>query len=261
MIPDKTVDKMMKLIFSIILGIAINATAQTNFDILICKNAIYTNATIIRETPAYVVVSYSGGLAKVAHTNLPDTLQKQFNFDPEKAQATLEAEAKNARDVQQKKVDYVNYLASLRGPNKVVRIKSLNPDGTCIISEEGTVLMGGIPPATANYFARISYLRNAIANQSGRAKQMARDAERADANAATYASGDASYVNSAMAQRQRANNMVVNANQAAEQVAEMKNELSELEADFSKYTGLVAYSTGLKNSGITIWQCVGLHQE
>ena len=105
-------------------GVGLNVSAQTNFAILICKNASYTNATIIRETPAYVVVSYSGGLAKVAHTNLPDALQKQFNFDPEKAQATLDAEAQHAKDVQRKKVEYANYLATLRGTNQTVRVKS-----------------------------------------------------------------------------------------------------------------------------------------
>jgi hypothetical protein len=70
---------------------ALTVSAQTNFDVLVCKDASYTNATIIRATPAYLVVSHNDGISKVALTNLPDSLQQKYPYDPEKIAAAAAA--------------------------------------------------------------------------------------------------------------------------------------------------------------------------
>jgi ankyrin repeat protein len=95
-----------KLVLLLSLG-ALASGAQTNFDVLVCKNASYTNAVIIRTNLVYVVVSYANGIAKVALTNLPPALEKQFSYDQTKDQikvTPLMAKAKSnqaseARDI------------------------------------------------------------------------------------------------------------------------------------------------------------------
>jgi hypothetical protein len=229
-------------------GVGLNVSAQTNFAILICKNATYTNATIIRETPAYVVVSYSGGLAKVAHTNLPDALQKQFNFDPEKAQATLDAEAQHAKDVQRKKVEYANYLATLRGPNQTVRVKSFNSDGTVQIAPGGRVILGNVPAVTINYFQRCNQLQNEINNLQNKTFS------------ATFTS--ANTFDDSVTSKWAVQDALNDAKRARDRkVSILKEDLAELIQTGADFTTITAFSTGIENARTPVWQCVGLHQE
>src|ERR1035441_2146779 len=82
---------MIAKIALFLVGAALTVSAQTNFDVLVCKNASYTNATIIRATLAYLVVTHNDGIAKVALTNLPNSLQQKYKYDPDKATAALAA--------------------------------------------------------------------------------------------------------------------------------------------------------------------------
>src|ERR1039458_8019186 len=82
---------MIAKIALFLVGAALTVPAQTNFDVLVCKNASYTNATIIRATLAYLVVTHNDGIAKVALTNLPSSLQQKYKYDPAKATAALAA--------------------------------------------------------------------------------------------------------------------------------------------------------------------------
>ena len=76
---------LLKLIavLALLVGVTLNASAQTNFyAVLVCKNARYTNATIIRTNPPYVIVDYTNGAARVAITNLPQPIQDSIGYDP-----------------------------------------------------------------------------------------------------------------------------------------------------------------------------------
>ena len=78
-------NKVLKTKLVLLLSlVALAAGAETYFDVLICKNASYTNATIIRTNLVYVVVMNANGLYKVALTNLPPSLAKQFGCDQTK---------------------------------------------------------------------------------------------------------------------------------------------------------------------------------
>ena len=243
------------LFFSLV---TLTVWAQTNFDVLVCKNASYTNATIVGATPAYLLVSHDHGVAKVALTNLPDSLHKHYHYDPDKAAAAAAAE--KVRQVKNAKANAARaqYLASLRGTNRVIRVIAvLDAFGQCQTSV-GRVYMLGLPGSVGDYLNRYYQLKASIADNQVRAENMARAADRADANAATGASGDQAYVNAVMAQRYQANNMVRDANEAAEDLSKMKANMSEMELGLVQNTAIVAYSTGTQYSGFPMWQCVGV---
>src|ERR1017187_5869758 len=105
---------MIAKIALFLVGAALTVSAQTNFDVLVCKNASYTNATITRATPAYLVVMHNAGVEKVALTNLPDTLREKYPYDPDKAAAALAAEEKKQQDAIKAKEENAKSLAALR---------------------------------------------------------------------------------------------------------------------------------------------------
>ena len=248
----------MRMTFWLVLLSAFNLMAQTNFDVLVCRNASYTNASIIRTTPAYAVVSFEGGLAKVAMTNLPDTLQKQFGYDPEKAAALLAAEEKHRLAVVKARADQARLIASLRGTNQTIQIKVVLDDyGQCQTSV-GQIYAIGLPASVSEFLANYYQLKANIPTAEANAGQLMRDYKRADANAMTGASGDPAFVDAWMAQRQRAENMRVDAENAADEVKNMKSRLAEMQDNLIQNTSVVAYPTGLKYSGFQQWQCVGV---
>ena len=125
--------------------VTLTVSAQTNFDVLVCKNAGYTNATIIRTTPVYAVVTHNEGISKVALTNLPFSLQQHYHYDPTNAAAALAAEEKHRLNVIKAKAEQAKYLASLRGKNQVIRVTSvLDSFGQCQTSV-GQIYITGFP--------------------------------------------------------------------------------------------------------------------
>jgi hypothetical protein len=251
----------MKMMFTLLLIVAaVTVSAQTNFDVLVCKNASYINATIMRATPSYLVVSHNDGISKVALTNLPFSLQQRYHYDPTNAAAAIAAEEKHRLDVIKARAEQAKYLASLRGTNQVIQVKSvLDSFGQCDTSA-GRIYITGLPSSVSGYLAQYYQLKAAIADNQVRAENMARAADRADANAAVGASGDAAYVNAVMAKRQQANNMIQNANEAAENLSKMKSNLTEMKMGLIQNTTVVAFPTGQKSNGMDQWQCVGVAQ-
>ena len=245
----------------LLLSLASSLFAQTNFDVLSCADRDLTNATIIRSTPAYVVVQFDGGLVKEALTNLPPVLQEKYHYNPTNAAAALATEEAHRLKVIADKIAQQKYLASLRGSNELVQVIYIaDAFGQCKISGHGNVYMVGIPSSVNDYLSRYWQLKNGISDAAARAERMARAASRADANAPTAAGGDASYVDAAMAQRTTANNMIENANNAAADVEKMKSDLADMETGLVNSTTVIAYPTGLQYAGLSQWQCVGVSQ-
>lgn len=78
---------MRTLIFLILS--AASTTAETNrFPSLRVGSSTYTNAEIRAVTATDLIISFDGGGAKVALTNLSPELQKRFGYDPAKAKAS-----------------------------------------------------------------------------------------------------------------------------------------------------------------------------
>jgi hypothetical protein len=245
---------------------ALTVSAQTNFDVLVCADRSLTNAAIWDVTPAYLVIDYDGGITHEFITNLPADLQKKYHYDPVAATALLAAEKQRVLNGQLNKLKHDQYLASLRGTNQIIRIISFNQFGLCEISGESggggvgvvrqKVYIFGLPQSLKDFMIREDQLKIDVENAAANAIQKSRAADRADANAPVEAGGDPNYVAAAMAQRKAANNMALDAKDAAEDVATMKENLTEMESQETDATTITAYPTGQSYNTIPLWQCV-----
>jgi hypothetical protein len=249
------------ILFAIIGFMAVEVSAQTNFDVLVCADRSLTNATIWQATPAYLVISYSDGLTHESITNLPPDLQQKYHYDPAAAAEQTARDRQHQIDIQTAFIKRQQYLASLRGTNQAVRIISFDQFNMCEIERSDgaprqKVYMYGLPQSVKDFMVREANLKNDIANAAVDAIQKSKAADRADANAPVEASGDANYVASAMAQRRSANNMALDAKDAADDLATMKNNLEEMQPQETAATTITAYQTGQSYNTIPIWQCV-----
>ena len=242
---------------------ALAAAGQTNFtyDVFHTPQADYTNATILRTNAAYIVVSHLDGISKVALTNLFPEQQAQFGYDPKKAAAALTAEKKRAEDQRAAAIAHEKYLKSLRGIAQAVQCTAvLDTFGMCQIQStngSGKVYMMGLPPRVKTFLDNLQQLRNAVAQQSDYADSLARRAARADANApAKSVKGDVTFVNAQLAKRRKANNLALDAKDAADKLKAMKKQLEEMENQLVAATTFYACPTGIYDSGIPRWQAV-----
>jgi len=228
--------------------------AQTNFDVLVCKNACYTNATIIRATPAYLVVDFNGGLAKVAMTNLPANLQEQYHYDPDKAAAALADDEQHRLDAINAKTERAKYLASLRGTNQVIRVEAvLDSFGRCQTTA-GQIYLTGLPPSVSSYLARYDQLKASVVESQIQLENKARAS-----NASIGGGGNPAAVFELMkqnlkGQRKQTTKKVQETDQAGENLSKLKSSLAEMESGLARNTSLIAYPTGMKYSGLPLWQ-------
>ena len=122
--------KTTLVLFLVVAGLTVFAsTNDIHLDVLLTGQGNFTNATIIRHNPAYAVVDYPGGSVKVADSNLPPDLQKQFAYSPSNAAAFIAAE-KNKHDAAlqteaAKRAAYNAYLASIRGTNQFITVTKI----------------------------------------------------------------------------------------------------------------------------------------
>jgi hypothetical protein len=130
------------------------ALCQTNFfPRLVCSNATYTDATIESVTPATVTVWWSGGGERISITNLPPELQRRYHYDPEAAQAYLDAQAakKTAqRERDKKAAEALEEAKETFGPERTVRVINIVNDWHVQILVDGKVAEAYIrklPPA------------------------------------------------------------------------------------------------------------------
>jgi hypothetical protein len=249
----------MKMILIFLVSTFVVA-AQTNltFDLLITRQGEFQNATIIRTNAAYIIVNHATGIAKIAMTNLSPWLQEKLGYDPVAASNSIAAEKKHDIDLRQAKIDRQKYIASLAGAPQSVRCVSILQYGLCELQTTNGVIKAyiGVPDNVRNFLVRYDQLESGITSQEQFATQRARAADRADANAPVAAEGDAAYVNAAMAQRQQANNMVVDANQAADDLANMKSEFKLMDKRILEATTFTAFPTGTFENGIPRWQAM-----
>jgi hypothetical protein len=111
---------------AVLVTFAPSAFTQTNFfPRLECKNRAYTNAIIESVTPATVTIFWDGGGERIAITNLPPELLKSYHYDPEAAQAYLDAQAARKAAVKERAEQELAAMARARetlGPAQKVRI-------------------------------------------------------------------------------------------------------------------------------------------
>ena len=228
-----------------LLGIA--AGAQTNFEVLHTASLDYSNATIIRTSPAYAVVMYNDGIAKVPWTNLPITLQKQFGYSPAAAAAfAIQEKQKHIAELQAKN-DYARKMASLRGTNRLVQVTSVIDEfGQCTIScptASGRVYLIGLPASVNAFYTRREELQNAIADLKNTPITVSETVK------------DPNDPDPAFTARLAVQNALENAKDArADKLGEAKEELSDLNATATESTTVWAYPTGLTYAGLPEWK-------
>ena len=80
------------LTLSLSLGVEVPKTLKTK------SGKVYEGAKLRKAEPDGLLISHSGGIAKVLFTDLPEDIQAQFGYDPQKAlefQAALAEQRKN----------------------------------------------------------------------------------------------------------------------------------------------------------------------
>ena len=226
-----------------LLAAVLSATAQTkpDWEVFSTSQGDFTNATVIRTNPAYLVVSHQNGISKVAFTNLSPELQKQYGYDPAKAAAALENEKAHALLVAQQRIEYENALAKLRGPQQKITVKALLDDfGQCDTSV-GKIYLLGVPASVAGYYAQRDSLQSALAQAQGTPPP-------------ATVSGTYRSLRAEKNALQRAQASTQKQNTAA--IAQLQKQLTALEKTQAKATTVNAYWTGLKDNGIPRWQVV-----
>jgi hypothetical protein len=87
----------MKTIMSIILFVALNGVSQvTNWQKLIVNGQSYSNARIVKATPADALIAFDGGMVQLPMEQMPKETQTFFTYDPVKA-STYREEQKALR--------------------------------------------------------------------------------------------------------------------------------------------------------------------
>gem|GEM_PF-4248845 len=78
---------------------ATSPTASIPTNLVTRSGVTYKNITVIRAETDGIVINHTAGIAKVAFDDLPESLQRQYNYDPVKAAETRrqQAEAQAAR--------------------------------------------------------------------------------------------------------------------------------------------------------------------
>lgn len=255
----------MKTIAILLIG-ASSAWAQTNFfPLLECRSATYTNVTISHATPAYAILTWSGGSAQVSLGDLPESVQKQYGYDRANAEMFLQKKKDQERatqaEVAKARIAYEKYIAALAGTNQPVWIMSINSDAPYTVCTARTlagnkeICVKNLPQRTRDFVVRLAQLRIDVVNAETRTENYTMAAKRADAAAPIAAEGNADYVNAAMTQRSQANNMAVNAEQMQNNLAKMKSALALMETQELEKATVTAYPTGQFWSGKEIWIC------
>jgi|ERR1017187_2109392 hypothetical protein len=234
---------MIAKIALFLVGAALTVSAQTNFDVLVCKNASYTNATIIRATLAYLVVTHNDGIAKVALTNLPNSLQQKYKYDPDKATAALAAEEKHRLDDIKARMEQVKYIASLRGTNRVIRVKAVLGLGVCQTSV-GQICITGLPLDVGNFFYRRADLQAALTELKNTPA----------VGAPVYGVYDYQFE----LDNARADALHEAQKLRKEKLEQLQDDLNSLNHTESQETTIIAFPTGTMYAGIPLWKCVGI---
>jgi hypothetical protein len=146
----------LALFFSLV---ALTAWAQTNeirYPELVTKMRTFTNAHVGTVTAAWVTILDDSGGARVAITNLPDWLQKQLGYSPEKAVAQMKSESERRHRELAAKIEQEKFLASMATNATSIHVSALLDDyGLCEIeSTHGIqrVYMVGLPARVSGYY-------------------------------------------------------------------------------------------------------------
>ena len=95
----------MKIIslLALSIGMAMAQTNELHYDVLrTLDGQTISNATVKPMNAAYVVVLTETGGEKIAFTNLSSDVQRQFDYDPARAQAELDLQERRKLEAQER---------------------------------------------------------------------------------------------------------------------------------------------------------------
>jgi hypothetical protein len=244
------------ILFAIIGFMAVEVSAQTNFDILVCTDRSLTNAVIWSSTPAYLVIDYDGGITHEFITNLPTELQKKYHYDPAAAAAALAKEKQHALDIQAAKIKYQQYLASLRGSNQTIRIYSFDQFSLCEIGGESggggvsvsrqKVYLYGLPQRVKDFMVSEDQLKTDLETL-----------QNTPASTPPVTVNDPNDPDPGFTAQMIYNDRLSDAKtERLKKIDDMKENLTKLEAQEIEATTITAYPTGQSYNTIPIWRCV-----
>jgi len=196
--------------------------------------------------------------------SLSKELQEKFGYNPANALAADKAEKEEKERAAAKKAADAAYLASLNGTNRIILITSIDDEThitQCAANIDGQnkeIFIRNLPSSVKDFVNNYNQLQADILALGERVKNAATAAERADALAPVGAGGDDDYVNAAMAQRYRANQMALNVEDATDNLTEMEDNLKQMAKEVPEKTAVIAYPSYEFWGDQQVWVCTGV---
>jgi hypothetical protein len=264
---------LLVLILSALVARAV-ATNEIRVGALPAGGTIYTNATITRVTPAYVVVSCQEGMVQIPMSNMPAVYQAQFGYTPETAAQYLNEEKKMQKKRRAAVLAQQAAQQARSGTNRPVRITTTDDNPTfggfsfCSVDVvKGGVLVENLPDSVRQFMADYRQLQADIADceqQVNRFKatgppakpapkpQMGKNGAIRDNVTGIYYLLPAPKPIDPVADWQ-------NAKQKAEDRLKTLNvRLAQATTNYNLYTTIIAHPSGQSYVGKPIWVCVGV---
>jgi hypothetical protein len=246
-------------------GYVTNADLLTPFTLTNSAGGVITNAVLAKLTPNKFIYKAPGGVMGVLRLDsLSKDLQEKFGYNPANALAADIAEKEEKEKYAAKQVADAAYLASLNGTNRIILITSIDDEThitQCAANIDGRnkeIFIRNLPSSVKDFVNNYNELRADILALGERVNNDAKAADRADAFAPVGAGGDAAYVNAAMAQRNRANQMALNANDEADNLTEMEDNVKQMFKEFPKKAAVIAYPSSEFWGDQQVWVCTGI---
>ncbi len=242
-------------------------SGEIYFDVLVAGGKAYTNATIIRGNPAYAVVAYQNGLARVAMSNLPALYQAQFGYTPEKAAEFL---AEEDQAIKQRRAAlvarqeaYRRSVAAAVGTNQPVQIMAILDETTyngiplCSVKGmDGGILVRNLPDSIRRFFADYRQVQVDIANCTAQIKDLDSKAVTAqNITALVIQRGtDQDFINANAAEKR----IYADRRNAEDRLVELNGRWEQMTANYDSLTTIMAYPSGESYGNKPIWISTGV---
>jgi hypothetical protein len=243
---------------AVLMTFAPSAFTQTNFyPLLECKNRAYTNATIESVTPATVTIFWDGGGERIAITNLPPELLNRYHYDPQDAQAYLDAQAAKKTTAKERADQELAAIARARdslGPAQKIRILKVISVWHLQIEAEGKVsdaYIHNLPPDFLSSLAEIDQAKVEVAQLEAQVAQEQNAASQPGPNTNPGSRNYRAQQAAANAQKNAAKTAHSAAAGDAAALAKARSRLKELESHTTISAGPTDYLTSW---GVRQWE-------
>ena len=241
----------------VLLLLALPLGAQTNelIPVLICGDQSFTNARITQTSPAYAIVSYPGGIAQVAMSNLPAAYQQRYGYNPTNAEKYLAEKKQRELAARERQAASAKSEAMPAGAVQTIELTGILDETTyggiplCSVSgghAPGKILVKNMPGPVSDFLHRYQKLKADIDAEETAPVNVTATATRRGPNHAARAAERAANRATREAKGER-----------KVEVKQLRRQLSEMEKSRGQNASVRAYPTGQSWSGYEIWVCTG----